>query len=122
MGSVIELNKEREKRTSRINIVHVIPIDKELAPTGYDFKDIRWWGVMGYYVEDMEDNSTLHAHMYGFMDKRLDALIMQRHLAERLIQDPAERQDSIDNPYIDDELLETLVLAKIGGAFDGDED
>ena len=122
MGSVIELNKEREKRISRINIVHVIPIDKELAPTGYDFNDIRWWGVMGYYIEDIEDNSTLHAHMYGFMDNRPDALVLQRHLAERLIEDPDERQDSIDNPYIDDELLETLVLAKIGGAFDVNED
>ena len=122
MGSIIELNKEREKRISRINIVHVLPVDKELTPTGYDFNDIRWWGVMGYYVEDIEDNSTLHAHMYGFMDSRPDALVLQRHLAERLIEDPAEKQDSIDNPYIDDELLETLVLAKIGGAFDGNED
>ena len=77
---------------------------------------------MGYYIEDIEDNSTLHGHLYGVLDTKSDALIMQRHLAERLIEDPDERQDSIDNPYIDDELLETLLVAKIGGAFDGDEE
>ena len=40
MGSVIELNKEREKRSSRINVVHILPVDKELVPTGYDFNDV----------------------------------------------------------------------------------
>ena len=122
MGSVIQLNKEREKRDKRINVVHILPVDKDLAPTGYDFNDIRWWGIMGYYIEDIEDNSTLHGHLYGVLDTKSDALIMQRHLAERLIKDPTEKQDSIDNPYIDDELLETLLMAKIAGAFDGDED
>ena len=77
---------------------------------------------MGYYIEDIEDNSTLHGHLYGALDTKSDALVMQRHLAERLIKDQTERQDSIDNPYIDDELLETLVMAKIAGAFDDDED
>tara|TARA_E500000178_G_C16868203_1_gene683027 strand:+ start:58 stop:426 length:369 start_codon:yes stop_codon:yes gene_type:complete len=122
MGSVIELNKEREKRRSRTNVVHILPVDKHLTPTGYDFNDIRWWGVMGYYIEDIEDSSTLHGHLYGILDIKSDALVMQRYLAERLIEDPTEKQESIDNPYIDEELLETLVLAKIGGAFDDDED
>ena len=34
MGSVIELNKEREKRDKPINVVHILPVDKDLAPQG----------------------------------------------------------------------------------------